>query len=193
MTRHITMLIAHPDDEVIFGWPVLKQAKRIVCCSSDLHNPERQWCKDRKLALKEVGDLVGAEVVCLDHPSEFYRTNARNGSLHRLVTEVLSLIKEEELLFTHNLWGEYGHLDHILVHQIGLYSGKKIVCTDITLGEGWMPVRNMVNPLSPVGHFMNDLSLYEKCKAIYDRYGCWTWNRPPIMGAHVYESHNGCL
>jgi len=55
--------MAHPDDEIIFGWPVLKEAQKIIICSSDLNNPERAWCKDRKKALKDVCELLGKEMV----------------------------------------------------------------------------------------------------------------------------------
>jgi len=191
MTRHITMLIAHPDDEIIFGFPVLQNAKKIICCSSDLNNPERAWCKDRKLALKEIGQKVGAEIICLDYNSEFYRLPTRDGSLMRLASDILSLLGPEEVLFTHNPWGEYGHLDHVLVHQVALLSGKRLLFSDISLEAGWIPSGKRRLSGKVVGCFGNDLQFYNECKAIYDSFGCWTWSKPPVMETRIYEDYNG--
>jgi hypothetical protein len=187
MTRHITMLIAHPDDEVIFGFPVLQNAKKIICCSSDLNNPERQWCRNRKLALEEIGQKVGAEVICLDYNSEFYRLPTRNGSLMRLANDILSLLEPEEVLFTHNPWGEYGHLDHVLVHQVASLSGKRLLFSDISLEAGWIPSGKRLSLAKVVGLFHNDLLFYNECKAIYDHFGCWTWSKPPIKECMAME------
>src|SRR5580700_439511 len=113
-----TLLIAHADDECIFLWPFLPRVKRIVCASSDLHNLSRAWCKERRYCLEEVGKLIGAEVVCLDHDSEFYRLPTRTGELKRLAQTLIDLLRGDEIIATHNAFGEYGHLDHILIHHI---------------------------------------------------------------------------
>ncbi len=185
--KNITMLIAHPDDEVIFGWPVLQRAKRIVCCSSDLNNLERQWCKDRKLALKEICDMLGIELVCFDYNSEFYRINARAGELLQLQAQV-SIQCAGSILFSHNSWGEYGHLDHILVNQIALASGNTLLTTDICMDAGWLHCTPV-----PQGNKVEgceiDLDLYNRCKAIYDKYGCWTWSKEPITRCGLYAGY----
>ncbi len=188
--KNLTLLIAHPDDEVIFMWPALKDVKTIVCCSSDLNNPDRQWCRDRKRALMEIGAMVGAEVRCLDYDSEFYRVDARGGDLRKLSQEVLSLIFQSPgPVFTHNLWGEYGHLDHILVHQIARESGKKLFYSDICVDAGWLPCTPRPSSRDPERLCVNDIPFYERCRAAYDKYGCWTWSKPPIMNARIYADN----
>lgn len=187
MDKNITMLISHPDDEVIFGWPVLQRARKIVCCSSDLNNLERQWCKDRKLALKEVCGMLGIELVCFDYSSEFYKIDARAGELIRL-QEAISPLLSDSPVFTHNAWGEYGHMDHILVHQIARASGRKLLTTDICIDAGWLHCAQ-----SPQGAYLGDssidLDLYNRCKTIYLKYGCWTWSKDPIMKVGLYENY----
>lgn len=186
--KNITYLIAHPDDEVIFGSVLLSRAKKIICCSSDLNNPERQWCKDRKLALQEIGKLFEAEIICLDYNSEFYRLPTRSGELNKLVDTVLELINKEEFIFTHNPWGEYGHLDHILVHQIARASGRLLAWTDICLEAGWWNCRpNLIG--EKVESCEVDSVVYNKCKKIYDKYGCWTWSKESVWRFNIYESH----
>jgi hypothetical protein len=186
--KDVTMLIAHPDDEVIFGWPVLQRAKKIVCCSSDENNLERQWCKDRKLALKEICGMLGIELVCFDYNSEFYRLPTRDGSLLELQKQVVGALPDETI-FTHNAWGEYGHLDHILVHQIARSSHRILFTTDMSINAGWMNIDSPINFGNKVQDCDIDLDLYNRCKAIYDKYGCWTWSKDPIMKASLYENH----
>jgi hypothetical protein len=187
--RDITILIAHPDDEVIFGWPVLKEAKRIICCSSDLNNATRQWCKDRKKALQEIGAMTGAEIKCLDYDSEFYRVDARHGDLTQLAVNVLSLLQSAEFVYTHNPWGEYGHLDHILVHQIARASGKKLFYSDMCLDANWLPCTPWPLLQQPEKFCVNDISFYESCKRVYGKYGCWTWSKDPIINARLYADN----
>ena len=182
--KDLTMIIAHPDDEVIFGSVVLKEAKRIVCIASDENNPNRQWCKDRKKALYEIGELVGAEVICFNYNSEFYRINARLKELIILEEKIKPYLTGT--IFTHNAWGEYGHLDHILINQIVRANYDRIWVTDICLFGDWFTVKRF-NQGKRVFNAEIGTGFYEKCKAIYDKYGCWTWDETKITEVGVYE------
>jgi len=177
------LVMAHPDDEIIFGFGVLKEATSILICSNDKDNPERAWCKNRGKALEEVGKYLGVKVHHLNFNSEFYRLPTRDETLKRMAKEVLKHIQEP--IFTHNPWGEYGHLDHILIHT--LVSHLEIQYSDIALDLNWLPI-NKVIPDKYIKTVGNDLELTEKCKAIYDKWGCWTWSQPPILKANIYEN-----
>jgi hypothetical protein len=196
--KNIVMLVAHPDDEVIFGWPVLKEAKKIICCSNDIDNPDRLWCKDRIKALKEIGNLVGAEIYCLDYNSEFYRLPTRTGDLGRFVSDILALTNllvnkyEDYKLFTHNSWGEYGNLDHILVNQIAQSSGKDFITTGVAIDAAWFKVNNLYRVKESSEHNI-DLEFYNRCKSIYDKYGCWTWSKDPIEKIKLYENNHSTI
>jgi hypothetical protein len=49
MPTKTLLVMAHQDDEIIFGWPVFQgNPAGLLICSSDLHNPDRQWCRHRK-------------------------------------------------------------------------------------------------------------------------------------------------
>lgn len=184
------LVMAHPDDEVIFGWPVLKQVSSILICSNDKNNPERAWCRYRYKALEEIGELLGIPVVSLDYDSEFYKLNARNGSLKRFIDDVLSHIDPHaDTIFTHNWMGEYGHLDHILVYYIMLMvrnENIRLMTSDILLqSEEWLSFNQAPLTGHPAYRYRsvtkNDLHLYDGCKAIYDKYGLWTWNQDPVL------------
>lgn len=188
MIGRLDMLIAHPDDEVIFGWPAILSARRIVAIASDAFNQDRAWCARRSEALKEVGDLIGVETICLNFNSEFYRRTTRDGKLWDMTLEVQAALGSGGglPLFTHNAWGEYGHLDHILTHQIARMTGRRLIVTDMVASANWMPVTGY--PQGQVIDEPREMSreeeeLYDKAEAIYKKLGCWTWSQPPIRKA----------
>jgi LmbE family N-acetylglucosaminyl deacetylase len=184
MQSGLTVLIAHPDDELLFLWPFLAEATRIVCVVSDINNPARQWCRRRKEALQEVGLHLGIPVVNFEADSEFYRLPTRDESLKNLARGLQQVL--EGTVATHNPWGEYGHLDHILCHQIARASSHRVLTTGIAEEVNWLPIQ----PWQP-GRLLSqpelDMDLFNHGKAIYQRRGCWTWSREPVRQCGVYE------
>ena len=192
MIGRLDMLIAHPDDEVIFGWPVLLRARRIVAIVSDEHNPERAWCSRRREALEQVGKLVGAEILCLGFNSEFYRTSTRDGKLWDLMIQVEAAVGFGDglPLFSHNAWGEYGHLDHVLTYMAARLTGRPVITTDIMVNANWMPVvgYKQGEPFEePREMTSEEEKLYDEAEAIYKKLGCWTWSQPPIRKAGLIQ------
>jgi LmbE family N-acetylglucosaminyl deacetylase len=206
MTRDVTLLIAHPDDEAIFLWPFLSRVKRIVCASNDAFNPERTFCKERGLCLAEVGKLLGCEIVCQWNNSEFYRVPTRNGALHLIVSDLLRTLEGAEIVATHNAWGEYGHIDHLLCHHIArthqARHGGQLLVTDIAVTESpaWVPIlaweqgKPHVHTWDQMGSialgnytYEIDRPLFDRIKAIYDARGCWTWSWEPQATCGVYS------
>ena len=91
----ILMLFAHPDDEIIFGWPVLQDntlQKELLICSSDLNNPKRQKYSHRKEALFRLAHNLNIKCTCLDYDSEFYRLETRRESFSKMCAHVLTEI-----------------------------------------------------------------------------------------------------
>jgi len=184
--KDVTMLIAHCDDELLFGWPMWDRVKRIVCASSDRYNPARQWCKERGTCLREAGEAIGAEVIIHDNDSEFYRAETRGGSLKRILASLLASIEGSEVLFTHNAFGEYMHIDHLLCHQVGRMSGLPMLVTDIAHEINWAPVRPYRQGELVSRHTL-DRARFDELKAIYDKRGCWTWSWEPVAECGVYR------
>lgn len=182
------MFVAHPDDEVIFGWPVLRRAKRIVALVSDEDNADRCWCGRRREALERVGDLVGAEVICLNGDSEFYRWDTRSRALLGFLEGALQALDatEPECVFTHNPWGEYGNIDHILTHLAARSFYSTILTTDISIQANWIPVPAW-SPGTLIEKPEFDAELYGQCEEIYRSCECWTWSWPPVMEVGLYE------
>jgi LmbE family N-acetylglucosaminyl deacetylase len=211
--KDVTLLISHPDDEALFCWPVLDRAKRIICASNDSENPERAWCRERGKCLEEVAELLGADVIQLPYNSEFYRLPTRDWQLKRLAETLLRHMADAEIVFTHNAWGEYGNLDHLIVHHIARVwqaeTRRELLVSDIVTEINWLPVRAWKqgdpweidsyggNPNAPdvasrrqkasPHTFELDRPLYDRIKAIYDARGCWTWSFEPVERCRVYS------
>lgn len=163
----ILILMAHPDDEVIFGWPILQDAsiqKEILICSNDRFNKRRRRIAHRRHALQEMCDELSIPQVCLDYNSEFYRYPVRKPrSLPRRILRrlgakhVAGLFRRPAILysdfvrdvqdrasrfagdyiFTHNPWGEYYHPDHMLVFNIALTLEKRLLFSDAYVPHDW--------------------------------------------------------
>jgi hypothetical protein len=193
LDKKLDIIVAHPDDEIIFFWFALKHAKRIICCTNDLNINfpkskfwEKSWIH-RQTAFEEIGKLLGIEVINLGYNSGF--VSLPKEEITKLSNKIYDLIKDEETVITHNAWGEYGHPDHILVHNIIKESGKTLLVSDIML-EGKGLIKFTPYPKPEIKDFLEvtntDLNFYEKCKEIYTKYNVWTWYQKPILKTKCY-------
>lgn len=213
----VLMVLAHPDDEVIVGWPVLQSPefhKEILICSSDKYNPKRKWCAHRKETLVRLCAQLSIPVRCLDYDSEFYRTPHRVkrrkrrfplnllpkpapplllGELCRsIVAEVKA--RDYDYLFTHNFWGEYGHMDHILLNSIIFNNCPgRVLVSDLRLPLDWLALsedpavyNRLLEGKLHSRHQLN-LDFYAECERIYRADRVWTWSEPPLAAASLYE------
>lgn len=184
MNKDITILVGHPDDEFLFGFPVIHRAKKIIACVDDKTHPTRQWCNRRAEAFADVCKMVGAEGVCLRHDSGFIKKEHKD--LVAFVAEVRRHLEGAETIFTHNAWGEYGHTDHILLHQIVRMTDARMLTTDIVLQADWYPIIPKYSGRH-IAHVQNDLVFHEKCMEIYRSYKAMGWPYPPVKDCMLVE------
>ena len=194
----ILMVMAHPDDEVIFGWPIFQKAdakKTLLMCSSDLNNPERQWCSHRKFVLEEVCEINHTKLTCLDNPSEFYRSSTRDEKLSQVQDEIVKnmLSEDYDYVFTHNPLGEYGHLDHKFVFETVLHNSRfPILFTDICMQSNWPSVSSIPDKIKNIYYKQHvsscvlDKALYANYQEKYEKAGVWTWSEPEVDKCNLY-------
>ena len=190
------LIVAHPDDEVLWFSSILLHVKQIVICFL----PESRDSKST--SIQNEYPLQNARFLSLPQFGAYHRVNfflpirTRDGLLIKnsvrgairyrknrmLLQEQLGeLIPEGSRIYTHNAWGEYGNEEHVQVHTVLFELQKK---KDLSL---WHP-----NYCS-----FKSLSLMKKCvfssecdsfaldidqrfvRTMRDFYldrHCWTWN-----------------
>lgn len=192
---------AHPDDEVLWAWPVLqdKANERYLVTVSD---NRRGYGKRSLEALREVcqaEDIMLCE--CVMENSEFYRLPFRyaeytltNAILHikAAIQRSIDIVKPN-YIWTHNPVGEYGHGDHRLIFDIVASLDKPILFSDICLlnschhsfndipghvESAWYSTYNKEIEL--------DMDFYGRCKAIYEKHKAWSWSYEPVKETSIY-------
>lgn len=208
MGQRVLVIGAHPDDEVIFFWPVLLGSAfqcELLICSSDENNPMRERYRRRKDALARVCDFLSIPFTCLPYPSEFYRLPQRKRAeagddIYGLIGEIHALIDRSpvDAVFTHNPHGEYGHADHRFVYRvvaeharapvwfsdIHLFANWPLGCRERTVSsrQGFAPHNRIFDAVMTPQIF----DKYQHCERLYRHIDCWTWDRPPIKRCAMF-------
>jgi LmbE family N-acetylglucosaminyl deacetylase len=140
------LVVAHPDDEVLWFNPALYD-KIIIVFSGRTDKPD--FKAKREQAISE--HPLNVECWGLTE-SGYWRDKGKLFEYNQNYIDICERLKtlEADSIDTHSANGEYGHSDHILVYSA-------IMDT----------VNCPVNGQDPV--------LYRQIKDIYKRNGCWTW------------------
>lgn len=141
------LIVAHPDDEILWFAPE-KYDKIIIVFSG---REDKPWFKDlREQAVME--HPLNVECWCLTE-SNFWRDPTKYAEYEQNYKDLVARLKrlEADSVDTHNAYGEYGHADHILIHNACM---ETLNC----------PV-NGKNP-----------EVYRKIKKLYQDKDIWTWN-----------------
>ena len=195
--------IAHADDEILWMYPYFQDPSienHVLLCSTAFNNPGRQWCRNRKFVLQKICDEMGAKLTCLDYPSSFYTTPSRPGDLKNTVDDISQTLRtlennfKPDCVFTHNPYGEYGHLDHKLLFNITTQvCDTPIVITDIKIDSNW-PVYKPESEAIKRIYYKKPLGKSQLCeekflywKSLYEQAGVWTWKRAISKECMLYE------
>ena len=196
--KHVLMVLAHCDDELVCGWPIFQSPeirKSLIIVSSDRNNRERQWCDHRKFATMDLCRSLGIKCFILDYDSDFYRFDHRSGKLANVEQDILRSIHKFsfDYLFTHNPHGEYGHLDHIFLSNLLLrVGGQPLLISDLSMTSDWTkapPVserytRTFYRDL--IGEFALDRAFYRRVMLFYETRGVWTWSQRPEQRCKLF-------
>ena len=111
------LVVAHPDDCVIFGWPIMKKYDaiewRILYMTYDKEQPRG---KEVEEFWKEQGVPVDFCGVVDDHV-DLDRGTIVSFDKDQVKRQILRLATGCDLVVTHGENGEYGHPHHVFVHQ----------------------------------------------------------------------------
>ena len=193
------LVVAHPDDEILFASSILKTIDLIIICFGGIRF-EKDISKGRNKAIlkfKEMGykidylnimqareTLSGINFLNFDksilknyldlNPDEIYK----NSKI--LEKQLLLKLKNATLVYTHNPWGEYGHMEHIQIFKVINKIRKKLNYEMFV--TGYVSNLSKVSAIDssylvfrkPIMIKTNKL-IYNSFKQIYLKNKCWTW------------------
>lgn len=111
------MFVAHPDDCVIWGWPLLMKYKkfdwRIIYMTYKEDDP-------RGKEIEKFWNLHGVKVEFIgveDRFEDFQKGKIVSFDLQDVERRVVEKVKKFDLVITHGADGEYGHPHHVFLNR----------------------------------------------------------------------------
>jgi LmbE family N-acetylglucosaminyl deacetylase len=215
--RASVLVVAHPDDEMLWFSSLLGRITRTIICFEDCDDfpelgPARRSAMQAHplphLSWLRLPEPCSVAAVDWDHPLESAHGLALNApdagverpqryerSFRDLKARLERELEGVERVFTHNPWGEYGHADHAQVC-------RAIQACREELGfklwySGYVSPRSMPLAARHLPRLMNhftlptDLEWSARLRAHYDQHGAWTWHAdylPPDFESFLEDS-----
>jgi len=200
--KKVLGILCHPDDEVLFGWPVFQAPdieKYLIILCDDY--ARKGSC--RRKALEEVckqENITLWSVTSFDN--NFYTAATRPDSILNFIVDNISICIKDAIIkikpdyiFTHNPVGEYGHGSHRLLFELVSQNDlvNNLVITDICQKSDHRSCSVLPKFIWDTFYkklFRKNCNLnsdfYNRCKAIYDKHNAWTWSKPPFEKCNLY-------
>ncbi len=196
--QNAVLVAAHPDDEILWFSSIFDACKRVVVCYGESATADESWDSGRarlmdeypiaKVKFLKVRQSGGFDAADWYHPQEAesgLRLHGRAASAYESNAEHLlqilgSDLAQENVVITHNPWGEYGHEEHVQVFRTLQRLQKRIGFSLFV--DGYVSdrsaalMRQSLNLLqgAPVVR-ETDRALALKLKNLYIEYDCWTF------------------
>lgn len=201
---HYAVVVAHPDDEIIFASSLIKDASLVVICFSE-DSSSRLISKGRLSAQDELPSNYlflsipesGVDS-CVKFPfspssvnnSGFSSDNSVYNDNYSLISSKLeAIIEPYDIVFTHSPWGDYGHYEHIqvfsCVHNLSYKHSFTIFCFGY-LSQFSFPLflSESLARKSRIIVADTNLDIYKSISMVYKKHNCWTWYNtynPPLL------------
>lgn len=193
------LVVAHPDDEVLWFSSIVGRVSRVIICFSD-YPLDAQLGDNRRKAIQEL-PFRNVESLNITEACSFLRADWPNPALNQwgfqirspdatveaytrnhleLVSRLRVLLARYKTVFTHNPWGEYGHEDHGLVHAAVVAArrelGFSLYFSNYASQRNAMLFSDTLHALDRRYLTLHtDISNARKAESIYRKYNCWTW------------------
>jgi hypothetical protein len=212
------LVVAHPDDEVLWFSSVLGKVARIIiayeACDDLPGLGESRRAASNSYPLPNALFLRRPEPCSLNYVDWFNPEPTDYGvALNRstspeperryrsaydaLRDELATLLGGVSDVFTHNPWGEYGHPDHVqvsrLVTTLGLQLGFRPHFSSYIAPRSMRLASRYIPHLRKELLLETDRALAERVKSVYVEHGCWTWHSayaPPQTEAFLSQAES---
>ena len=190
------IVMAHPDDEILWASSILAHARKIILCYDEAPNSP-EITAGRRTLLNDF-PLKTAISLGITDSSSYQTTNwrrpvetpygllcGRNAETYErnfhLLTEALEKhLEEGDVVVTHNPWGEYGHEEHVQVFRAVAHVQKKrpfrlFVTNYVSDRALYFMEKNARRLGAPSAPLPTDKALGDTFKRHYQVHNCWTW------------------
>ena len=196
MSKKYTIIIAHPDDEVIFFSSILKSASKIIICFNKSQDNTvslgRETIRKKKL-LKKTFFLNLDESDVFNRANWQFPENAPEGlivsnnrteykkNFLNLKKKLSTILTKGNTIYTHNPWGEYGHEEHVQVFKAIKYFEKKLKLTifvnNYVSNKSYNLMKMQKHLLSNIRQSkIIDKMFTNRLKNLYISNSCWTFD-----------------
>lgn len=191
------MIVAHPDDELLWGGGHLMEGGYMVVCVTNGKDKERS--EEFYKVMKESGN----EGIILKYPDKVRGqrddwSRVRSGIVSDI--EKIMKYKKWELIVTHNKNGEYGHAHHQMLHSFvtQIYNDDEIDSTLYCFGKYFKKsmLEDVKNALTPIT--AQQLAYKEELEKLYEsqsktikklshmnEYEMWEEYKPSVVTVEV--------
>jgi len=195
------LVVAHPDDEVLWFSSIVERVGRLVLCYEDCDDypqlgPARRQVLDAyplsqmsSLGLPEPcsvtlvdwsqpeRDAWGLRLNAPQAPAE--RVERYRQSFGALREGLIERLRGAQAVFTHSPWGEYGHPDHVqvacVVESLRRELGFRLLHCGY-IADRTMPLAaTALRQLQRYRELPTQASVATALQALYSAHGCWTW------------------
>jgi LmbE family N-acetylglucosaminyl deacetylase len=204
LTESSALVVAHPDDEVLWFSSVLKNVGSILICYQDVSS-RPDWSAGRRESLRtylrdgviSLGltesevfdgaawpDPVPSEIgLCVAHKpgsQRGYSFETYKSNFERLKAELRNKLSGFRNVITHNPWGEYGHEEHVQVFRavdaLRAEIGFRIWFSNYFSNKSYgLMLRYMTGFDGAHRTLKTNPKLGKRLQALYTQNGCWTW------------------
>lgn len=194
VTRSV-LVVAHPDDEVIFFSSIMAECKRVIICFGPCENASVSAGRQR---IEELYPLKNVSFLNIQESNVYGSADwarpklrsfgievTRNAiSYERGFQQITQALKQElqneETVVTHNPWGEYGHEEHIQVFSslksLSPEMGYEIHVNNYVSNRSWTLMQKTSHQVvDDATILMPNSSLTSEISSLYRNHNCWTW------------------
>ena len=197
-SRNAVLVVAHPDDEVLWFSSILPSMNRVIFafvdCAAEPELGDRRrsaiaalpYANLISLGIPESGSLGLANwATPKPYPCGMRLTAAASDvivayerNFQAVQSALAEQLAEATEVYTHNPWGEYGHEDHVQIYRAieGLQPaiGFQLFASGYASRRA-LPFASTYWPLPASRPHGVDASFASFIADIYKRHGCWTW------------------
>jgi len=192
------IVAAHPDDEILWFSSILDGVDRVIICFLR-YKTKHEKSEGRKKALR---DYPQKNVSCLglDESDAYWDADWQNPDItpfgleiknpstgedyrknyYKLKMDLREKLENYRNVFTHNPWGEYGHVEHVQVYraikELQKEMGFAIWFSNYCSNKSYNLMLNYISGFnSEYVTLMTNKTLAHDIRDLYKKYECWSW------------------